>query len=149
MTNASRLARAERPTSESPRLGHGVGLRRDHFERVLDEPTQVDWFEVLSENFMQTGGRPMWVLDQVTERDPGQVLHRVVEDALGRAAVVVDRHRVRVGQLAGGLHLALESHRRLTLDLEGLSDAGQRVEGLVGLDLDPLTAGTAAMIVAR
>jgi hypothetical protein len=30
----------------------------------------VDWFEVLSENFMQTGGRPMYVLDQVAERYP-------------------------------------------------------------------------------
>jgi uncharacterized protein (UPF0276 family) len=30
----------------------------------------VDWFEILSENFMQTGGRPMWVLDRVAERYP-------------------------------------------------------------------------------
>ena len=39
-----------------PDLGHGVGLRREHFERVLAGPTRVDWFEVISENFMVKGG---------------------------------------------------------------------------------------------
>src|SRR5213594_349637 len=59
-----------------PFLGHGVGLRRDHFERVLAGPTGVDWFEVISENFMVDGGRPLHVLRQVRERYP-IVLHGV------------------------------------------------------------------------
>ncbi len=57
-------------------LGHGVGLRRDHFSRVLDAPTEVDWFEVISENFMVKGGRPLHVLDAV-RRDYPVVLHGV------------------------------------------------------------------------
>jgi uncharacterized protein len=57
-------------------LGHGVGLRRDHFERVLSGPTTVDWFEVISENFMVDGGRPLDVLTRVRERFP-VVLHGV------------------------------------------------------------------------
>ena len=57
-------------------LGHGVGLRRDHFERVLGGATQVDWFEVLSENFMVKGGRPRHVLERV-RRDYPVVLHGV------------------------------------------------------------------------
>ena len=53
-----------------PDLGIGVGLRTVHFSHILQHQPDVDWFEILSENFMQTGGRPMWVLDQVAERYP-------------------------------------------------------------------------------
>jgi uncharacterized protein (UPF0276 family) len=51
-------------------LGIGVGLRTVHFGRILAEHPAVDWFEVLSENFMDSGGRPLYVLDQVCERYP-------------------------------------------------------------------------------
>ncbi len=64
------------PVSSAPDLGHGVGLRRDHFERVIDGPTQVDWFEIISENFMVKGGRPLHVLERV-RRDYPVVLHGV------------------------------------------------------------------------
>jgi uncharacterized protein len=57
-------------------LGHGVGLRRDHFERVLSGPAGVDWFEAISENFMVEGGRPLDVLTRIRERYP-IVLHGV------------------------------------------------------------------------
>jgi uncharacterized protein (UPF0276 family) len=53
-----------------PDLGVGVGLRTVHFPYILSERPCVDWFEVLSENFMETGGRPAYVLDQVAERYP-------------------------------------------------------------------------------
>lgn len=59
-----------------PDLGHGVGLRREHFARVLDGCDGVDWFEVVSENFMVRGGRPLHVLDRV-RRDHPVVLHGV------------------------------------------------------------------------
>ena len=51
-----------------PDLGIGVGLRTVHFGYVLANQPAVDWFEILSENFMDTGGRPLYVLDQVAER---------------------------------------------------------------------------------
>ncbi|MCH7867536.1 MAG: DUF692 domain-containing protein [Myxococcales bacterium] len=57
-------------------LGHGVGLRSQHYNRVLEAPTSIDWFEVISENFMIKGGRPLQVLDQV-RRDYPVVLHGV------------------------------------------------------------------------
>jgi len=53
-----------------PDLGIGVGLRTVHFAHILANRPAVDWFEVLSENFMDTGGRPLHVLDQVAERYP-------------------------------------------------------------------------------
>ncbi|MEX0880455.1 MAG: DUF692 domain-containing protein [Thermoanaerobaculia bacterium] len=68
-------------TSESnrwgfPDLGVGVGLRTVHYPHVLEKKPEVDFFEVLSENYMDTGGRPLWVLDQVAERYP-IVMHGV------------------------------------------------------------------------
>lgn len=59
-----------------PDLGFGVGLRTVHFAHILAEHPSVDWFEILSENFMDTGGRPAYVLDQIAERYP-IVMHGV------------------------------------------------------------------------
>jgi hypothetical protein len=59
-----------------PDLGHGVGLRREHFDRVLSDPTRVDWLEVISENYMVKGGRPLQILERV-RRDYPLVLHGV------------------------------------------------------------------------
>jgi len=51
-------------------LGIGIGLRTAHFGEILAEAPAVDWFEVLSENFLDAGGRPLHVLDRVAERYP-------------------------------------------------------------------------------
>ena len=59
-----------------PDLGLGLGLRNVHFEHILKEWPQIDWFEAISENFMDSGGRPRNVLRQVAERYP-VVLHGV------------------------------------------------------------------------
>lgn len=59
-----------------PPLGFGVGLRTQHFDHVLEHWPAVDWFEVISENFMIPGGRPLHVLDRVRERYP-VVMHGV------------------------------------------------------------------------
>jgi hypothetical protein len=59
-----------------PSLGFGVGLRTVHYNHILRERPAVDWFEAISENFMDTGGRPLHVLEQVAERYP-VVLHGV------------------------------------------------------------------------
>src|SRR5436305_5288417 len=59
-----------------PYLGHGVGLRTQHYGTVVGEQPRVDWFEVISENFMVAGGNPRRVLAQVRERYP-IVLHGV------------------------------------------------------------------------
>ena len=59
-----------------PDLGVGLGLRSVHYTHILRERPAVDWFEVLSENYMQTAGRPLYFLDAVAERYP-IVLHGV------------------------------------------------------------------------
>ncbi len=59
-------------------LGHGIGLRTVHYEDILaaDGTVKVDWFEVISEDFMVAGGNPRRVLRAVRERYP-VVLHGV------------------------------------------------------------------------
>jgi uncharacterized protein (UPF0276 family) len=59
-----------------PALGHGIGLRTEHYGDVLATAPQVDWFEVISDNFMEPGGNPRRVLRAVRERWP-VVLHGV------------------------------------------------------------------------
>lgn len=59
-----------------PNLGLGVGLRATHFSYILEHWPAVDWFEAISENFMDSQGRPRYVLDQIAERYP-IVLHGV------------------------------------------------------------------------
>ena len=59
-----------------PHLGHGVGLRTVHYSHVLDGSAHADWFEVISENFMIKGGRPLQILEKAREIAP-VVLHGV------------------------------------------------------------------------
>jgi uncharacterized protein (UPF0276 family) len=59
-----------------PRLGLGLGLRHVHFDHILAEWPVVDWFEAISENFMDSGGRARQVIRAVAERYP-VVLHGV------------------------------------------------------------------------
>lgn len=56
--------------------GHGIGLRTQHYGRFLEERPPVDWLEVISENFMVAGGRPLAVLEKV-RRDYPLALHGV------------------------------------------------------------------------
>ncbi|MXO81763.1 DUF692 family protein [Altererythrobacter aestiaquae] len=53
-----------------PMPGLGLGLRNVHFDHILATWPEVDWFEAISENFMDSGGRPRHVLDQIAERYP-------------------------------------------------------------------------------
>lgn len=59
-----------------PALGWGVGLRSTHFAHILTNEVAVDWFEAISENFLDSRGRPRSVLERVAERFP-VVLHGV------------------------------------------------------------------------
>lgn len=57
-------------------LGFGVGLRFVHYDYILKQRPDVDWFEIISENYMDSKGRPRYVLDQIAERYP-IVMHGV------------------------------------------------------------------------
>ena len=75
MSNTQQL-----PHLTSPSLGFGLGLRTEHYHPILDsklsESLKVDWFEVLSENYMVPGGKPLYFLDKIRENYP-VVMHGV------------------------------------------------------------------------
>lgn len=59
-----------------PFAGFGLGLRKEHHADFLATPQPVDFVEIISENFMACGGRPLATLDLVRERYP-VILHGV------------------------------------------------------------------------
>ena len=59
-----------------PALGFGLGLRTEHYNAILESKPNVDWFEVLSENYMIPGGKPLYYLDRIRENYP-VVMHGV------------------------------------------------------------------------
>jgi uncharacterized protein (UPF0276 family) len=59
-----------------PPLGFGLGLRVDHYEAILAERPALDWLEVLTENYLVPGGKPLHYLMRMRERYP-LVMHGV------------------------------------------------------------------------
>jgi hypothetical protein len=95
---------AKTQTGERPDLGFGLGLRTDHYEAILKEQPAIDWLEILSENYMVDGGKPLHYLDQFCARYP-LVMHGVSlsigssdpldRDYLDRLKVLADRVQPR------------------------------------------------------
>jgi len=46
-------------------LGYGLGLRPVYYDEILETRPPVDWFEIISENYMVPGGRPLAMLDRI------------------------------------------------------------------------------------
>jgi hypothetical protein len=69
-------ARRADPAGNWAQLGFGVGLRAEHYDDVLSGAGGVEWFEAISENYMETSGRPLTVLEAV-RRDYPVALHGV------------------------------------------------------------------------
>lgn len=57
-------------------LGFGLGLRAPYYDQILAEQPRVDWFEILSENYLVPGGKPLHYLNRVRECYP-VVMHGV------------------------------------------------------------------------
>jgi len=55
---------------EFPNLGIGIGLRPPHYEEIFRLQPAIDWFEIISENFMIEGGKPLKNLEWILERYP-------------------------------------------------------------------------------
>lgn len=85
-------------TSLTPFGGFGLGLRRDHYRDFLEGDVAVDFIEVISENFMVDGGRPLRILEQVRAKLP-VILHGV-SMSIGSAQGLDRDHLTRLRQLA-------------------------------------------------
>ena len=54
----------------SSNLGFGLGLRATHYEAIFDTKPALDWFEIISENYMVSGGRPLANLTRIRNDYP-------------------------------------------------------------------------------
>jgi uncharacterized protein len=68
-------------TSTTPRLGLpdlgiGVGLRTKHYREILEGSPRVGFFEIISDNYLESAGRPLEFLDRIADRHP-LVMHGV------------------------------------------------------------------------
>jgi uncharacterized protein len=57
-------------------LGFGLGLRTDHYQDIIEKRPALDWFEILTENYLVPGGKPLYFLDRIKEMYP-IVMHGV------------------------------------------------------------------------
>lgn len=63
-------------TRNLPYLGFGLGLRTDHYQDIIEHRPAIDWFEIITENYLVPGGKPRYYLDKVKEHYP-IVMHGV------------------------------------------------------------------------
>jgi len=117
----------------APFHGFGLGLRPPHYQEALTREIAVDFLEVISENFMVKGGRPLAVLDAVRERYP-IALHGV-SMSIGSADGVRPEYLQRLKALADRIEpLWVSDHLCWT-----------GIEGFNSHDLLPLPYSEAAM----
>jgi len=64
-----------------PNLGIGIGLRTEHYEEIFRDKPAIDWFEIISENFMVDGGKALENLEKILELYP--VVQHGVSLAIG------------------------------------------------------------------
>ena len=77
--------------------GVGIGLRIPHYRHILENKPVVDWFEIISENYMVDGGRPLAVLDQILEQY--RVVQHGVSMYFGSAEPLSPEHLKRLKTL--------------------------------------------------
>lgn len=87
-----------------PNLGLGVGLRSVHFAHILEHWPNVDWFEIISENFMDSRGRPRHILDRIRERYP--VVMHGVSLSIGSTDPLNREYLTKLKALADAIHPA-------------------------------------------
>src|SRR5271167_1976580 len=73
------------PFNNHTEYGIGIGLRVPHYRHILEKKPVVDWFEIISENFMVDAGRPLEVLDKILEQ------YRVVQHGVSMYFGSADR----------------------------------------------------------
>ncbi len=81
-----------------PSPGFGLGLRTQHYADFLDAPQRVDWLELLSDNYMVPGGKPLVMLDRIRANYP-VVMHGVAL-SIGSADGVDESYLDALGALA-------------------------------------------------
>lgn len=69
------------PKKNIPNLGIGIGLRVAHYDDIFRDWPSIDWFEIISENYMVEAGRPLENLQKILDKYP--VVQHGVSLAIG------------------------------------------------------------------
>ena len=78
--------------------GFGLGLRTAHYADFLAAPQPVDWLEIITDNYLVEGGKPLQVLDRI-RRDMPMAMHGVAM-SIGAASGLDRAYLARVKALA-------------------------------------------------
>jgi len=78
--------------------GFGIGLRTQHYPDFLREPQAVDWLEIVTDNYLVDGGKPLVFLDQIRASYP-MVMHGVAM-SIGAVSGIDEVYLKRVKALA-------------------------------------------------
>jgi len=100
-------------------LGFGLGLRPEHYEAVLCDDPPVDWFEIVSENYLVPGGKPLYYLDRVRERYP-LVMHGV-SMSIGSTSPLNFEYLRQLKQLAARIEPAWISDHLCWTGVDGIN----------------------------
>lgn len=92
------MAFAVTPRLGLPNLGFGVGLRTQHLPDILSGGARVDWFEIISENFIDQAGYSLHVVERLAEQTPF-VMHGV-SLSIGGTSPLNREYLVKLKQLA-------------------------------------------------
>ena len=125
--------------SDLPRLGLGLGLRNTHFDTILSDWPAIGWFEAISENFMDSGGRPRAMLRRIAQHYP-IVLHGV-SLSIGSSDPLGLDYLARLKTLADEVQPAWISDHLCWTGINGLNS-----HDLLPL---PLTEESLAHVIAR
>src|SRR3989338_4913734 len=100
-----------------PSLGCGVGLRAEHYDEITRAWPRADWFEAIFENFMDSGGRPLRILEAVRRRYP-VALHGV-SLSIGSSDPLNPQYLERLKALADRIHPVIVSDHLCWTGVDG------------------------------
>lgn len=100
-------------------LGYGLGLRTQHYQDILTEKPAVDWFEIITENYLVQGGRPHYFLEKICERYP--IAMHGVSLSVGSTDPLNYAHLAQVKALAKKLQPAWISDHLCWTGVEGIN----------------------------
>ena len=125
-----------------PSLGYGLGLRSEYYQQILEQRPAVDWFEIISENYLVEGGKALYFLDAIGEHYP-LVMHGVSLSIGGSHALDIDYLR-QLKQLADEYELHVDPDavveeigvgQQQRVDL-GAADADEQYRKIAGAEAE-------------
>ena len=104
---------------KQPSLGFGLGLRKEHYNDIIDTSPDVDWFEILTENYLVPGGKPLYFLDKICEQYP--VVMHGVSMSLGSVDPLDMNYLAQVKELAERTNAKWVSDHMCFTGLDGIN----------------------------